>query len=340
MAEKKIRLFLSHASEDKEDFVRPLRDQLLKEGFDPWYDEDSLIVGQSLLQQISRGLKSSNYGIVVLSPHFFIKKWPQEELDGLFALETKERKLIIPIWHNVTVGEVREYSAILAGRVASISAKGIDQVIADIKKAVAFVERDKEVTDPLKAKFAAIDQTASQIQKFQQLSRTEKGTGLVLEEISNLFSSVEANVAELRGTLKFPIVRGPHSPQSYIMVYGPDYRWAPNGSRMTLVLRFDVRKAYPTKVSEACLEQRFYFETTELSTEKYTGMALIAEFSYSPFFTGSDQVVWLDQFRNSLSSEYIVTQALSSFGNFVHDLLEGRGVPYNPVQPTGYLSPS
>jgi hypothetical protein len=160
MSVRKIRIFLSHASEDKEDFVRPLRDQLLKEGFDVWYDEGSLIVGQSLLQQISKGLKTSDYGIVVLSPHFFKKKWPQEELDGLFTLETAERKLIIPIWHNVTENEVKQYSAILAARFASVSAKGIGQVLAEIKRAIAFVEREKELTDPLSTIYAAISSRA------------------------------------------------------------------------------------------------------------------------------------------------------------------------------------
>jgi len=69
MSDGKVRLFLSHSSEDKDDFVRPLRDKLLEAGFDVWYDEDSLIVGQSLLRQISEGLKSANYGIVVSQPY-------------------------------------------------------------------------------------------------------------------------------------------------------------------------------------------------------------------------------------------------------------------------------
>jgi hypothetical protein len=61
-------------------------------------------------------------------------------------------------------------------------------VVAKIKKAIAFVEREKEVSDPLKEKFAFINQTASLNQKFEQLSRTEQGANLVREEVSNLFS--------------------------------------------------------------------------------------------------------------------------------------------------------
>jgi hypothetical protein len=89
--QRAIRLFISHAWEDKDDFVRPLV-EALKEKFDIWYDETSIIVGQSLLRQISDALSRADNGVVVLSKHFFAKKWPQDELDGLYTLETTERK--------------------------------------------------------------------------------------------------------------------------------------------------------------------------------------------------------------------------------------------------------
>ena len=343
MSEKKIRLFLSHASEDKDDFVRPLRDRLVKEEFDVWYDEDSLIVGQSLLKQISKGLKSSDYGIVVLSSHFFRKKWPQEELDGLHTLETAEHKIIIPIWHNVTETDVKEYSPMLASRFASVSAQGIDEVVAQIKKAIAFAQREKEVTeaaDPLRAKFATINQTAALNQKFQQLGGTEEGADLVRKEISNLFSMLETKISQLRGALPLPITRDRVQPESYFMVYGPEYRLAPSGTRMTLVLRFDIRRIYRNSVLEATLEERHYFETTDASTDRYSGMGLITERSYSPFFIEANQVVWIDEFRATLSSEYIVTQALSGFGNFVQTVQEGRGITWSFVDAPGYTPPT
>jgi len=339
MSVRKIRIFLSHASEDKEDFVRPLRDQLLKEGFDVWYDEGSLIVGQSLLQQISKGLKTSDYGIVVLSPHFFKKKWPQEELDGLFTLETAERKLIIPIWHNVTENEVKQYSAILAARFASVSAKGIGQVLAEIKRAIAFVEREKELTDPLSTIYAAISSRASLNRKFEQLSRTENGVSLVREEISNLFSLLESRFAELQGELKFPIRRDRLQPERFIMVYGPAIN-DPDGNRRTLTVRFDIRRVGLNSVAESKLEERIYFEITDFFREEYRGMGLIAERVYSPFFTDRDQVVWLDQTRSALTSADVITQALTVFGDLVQKVLEDRPITWNAVQPPGYVSPA
>ena len=76
-------LFICHASEDKDDFVRPLAENLRANHLDVWYDEFSLIPGRSIRQAIDLGLAKSRFGIVVLSTNFFNKEWPQWELDGL-----------------------------------------------------------------------------------------------------------------------------------------------------------------------------------------------------------------------------------------------------------------
>ena len=45
-------LFISHASEEKADFVRPLAHALKKQGLRVWYDEFSLKPGDSLRRSI------------------------------------------------------------------------------------------------------------------------------------------------------------------------------------------------------------------------------------------------------------------------------------------------
>jgi len=49
-------VFICHASEDKEDFVRPLAERLRQQHLDVWYDEFSLKIGDSLTQNIDEGL--------------------------------------------------------------------------------------------------------------------------------------------------------------------------------------------------------------------------------------------------------------------------------------------
>ena len=110
--------FISHASEDKEKVVKPLAIALSKMGYRIWYDEFELRVGDSLRQSIDRGLVNSQFGIVILSPAFFAKNWPQYELNGLAAREMDGHKVILPVWHDVDRDNVLAYSPALADKVA------------------------------------------------------------------------------------------------------------------------------------------------------------------------------------------------------------------------------
>lgn len=111
-------VFISHASEDKEDFVRSLAEELMRIGVRVWYDEFSLKWGDSLRRSIDKGLAKSRFGVVVLSPSFFEKRWTQYELDGLVAREMYGGKVILPIWHRVTKDEVMNFSPSLADKLA------------------------------------------------------------------------------------------------------------------------------------------------------------------------------------------------------------------------------
>jgi len=76
-------VFICHASEDKEEVARPLAQELRSRDFRVWIDEAEILIGDSLRRKIDEGLASSRFGIVILSPSFFAKEWPQLELDGL-----------------------------------------------------------------------------------------------------------------------------------------------------------------------------------------------------------------------------------------------------------------
>jgi hypothetical protein len=128
--------FISHASEDKEKIVRPLAVALRKMGFYIWYDEFELRIGDSLRQSIDKGLVNSNFGIVILSNSFFSKNWPQYELNGLTAREIEGKKVILPIWHEITKAEILKFSPPLADKVAADTSK---QTIKEIAKEIAKV---------------------------------------------------------------------------------------------------------------------------------------------------------------------------------------------------------
>ena len=127
--------FISHASEDKDELVRPLAEALVNNALKIWYDEFELSVGDSLRRSIDKGLSRSRFGIVVLSPSFFAKDWPQYELDGLVAKEMTGGKVILPLWHKVSKNEVMQYSPTLADRVALNTAMyTIDELATELAK--------------------------------------------------------------------------------------------------------------------------------------------------------------------------------------------------------------
>ncbi|MCZ2247766.1 MAG: toll/interleukin-1 receptor domain-containing protein [Bacteroidia bacterium] len=130
-------VFVSHASEDKDDFVRDFVKCLQQDGLKVWYDEFTLRVGDSLRRSIDNGLRNSRYGIVVLSEAFFSKEWPQRELDGLFAREVNGEKVILPIWHKISKNEVMKFSPIIADMLAlNTSSFTIEEIAKEISDRV------------------------------------------------------------------------------------------------------------------------------------------------------------------------------------------------------------
>lgn len=128
--------FISHASEDKADIARPLADALTVAGLRIWYDDFTLSIGDSLRRSIDRGLVKSRFGIVILSNAFFQKHWPQAELDGLTAREGVGTKVILPIWHGLDASAVRQYSPILADKIAVSSSIGLDRVVNQLLRVI------------------------------------------------------------------------------------------------------------------------------------------------------------------------------------------------------------
>jgi TIR domain len=129
--------FICHASEDKEDFVRPLAERLKQQHVDVWYDEFSLSIGDSLTQKIDEGLAKARFGIVVLSPSFFKKPWAKRELNGLTAREVFEKTdVILPVWHGVQIDDVVKFSPPLADKKAASTSGGLDAVLRELIKRI------------------------------------------------------------------------------------------------------------------------------------------------------------------------------------------------------------
>ncbi len=129
-------VFISHASEDKEVFVKKLAKALERRKLRVWYDDFSLKIGDSLRMSIDKGLAKSRFGIVVISPDFMKKEWTQKELGALVTRESQSEKIILPIWLNVSVGQVVKFSPILADKKAIQADTGITSVVSQLMRVI------------------------------------------------------------------------------------------------------------------------------------------------------------------------------------------------------------
>ena len=121
-ATERPRAFISHDFRDKEVVGRPLAIALSKLLCPVWYDEFSLKIGDSLRETIEKGLKECGRCVIVLSPRYLANNgWTKVEFNSVFTRELiEEKKLILPVWFEVSKKDIFEYSPSLADRVAAI----------------------------------------------------------------------------------------------------------------------------------------------------------------------------------------------------------------------------
>ncbi len=117
LIEKEWDVFISYASRERVALVEPLAVALQNRGLRVWYDGFEMRLGDSLRRKIDEGVKRSAFGVLILSPDFFVRHWTNYELDSLVTWSAG-RQALLPVWHNVGEKEVKEYSPILADKVA------------------------------------------------------------------------------------------------------------------------------------------------------------------------------------------------------------------------------
>ncbi|HEX2266360.1 MAG TPA: toll/interleukin-1 receptor domain-containing protein [Solirubrobacterales bacterium] len=118
--------FLSYARIDGSEVGAELRDHLESFGASVWFDEISIRPGQSQSRQMDLGLQKARAGIVLLTPAYIAGRfWTERELGALLGKET-----LIPVLHNVTFEDVRQYSGILPDLAGFETARDSVEIIA------------------------------------------------------------------------------------------------------------------------------------------------------------------------------------------------------------------
>lgn len=92
------KVFVSHASEDKERFVLDFAEKLRQNGIDAWLDKWEMLPGDSLVDKIfEEGIKEAQAFIIVLSQFSIQKPWVREELNAAVVKRINNGTKLIPI---------------------------------------------------------------------------------------------------------------------------------------------------------------------------------------------------------------------------------------------------
>ncbi|MCB2360294.1 toll/interleukin-1 receptor domain-containing protein [Clostridium estertheticum] len=92
------KVFISHASEDKERFVIDFATKLRKRGIDAWVDKWEMSPGDSLVDKIfEEGIKNAQAVIVIISENSIKKPWVREELNAGMVKKINTGSKLIPV---------------------------------------------------------------------------------------------------------------------------------------------------------------------------------------------------------------------------------------------------
>lgn len=92
------KVFISHASEDKERFVLNFATKLRANGVDAWLDKWEMLPGDSLVDRIfEEGIGNATAFVIILSQHSVNKPWVIEELNAGFIKRISSKVKLIPV---------------------------------------------------------------------------------------------------------------------------------------------------------------------------------------------------------------------------------------------------
>lgn len=200
-----VLVFVSHASEDKETYVRPIVKDLSKCYIKTWYDEDEIMPGDNLRKSIFKdGLDKADVALIFFTRNSLKSRWVDREIKHVLREELKDgndfdlSKIISVFDSQETYDEIsdkypeltddllhlmpQEYSKIELGQLISaiwskyLSLRGEDvetqrKLLASERK---IFQRDKEIQE-LKDKLKNVNSNIdSQSLEFEKFFKTQK----------------------------------------------------------------------------------------------------------------------------------------------------------------------
>jgi len=91
---KDYKVFIAHASENKSS-ARKIAEKLTKSGYQAWFDEWEIKVGDSIVDKINEGIQDSSFMVVLFSKDSVNKPWVKKEMNSGLMIELKKRNVFV-----------------------------------------------------------------------------------------------------------------------------------------------------------------------------------------------------------------------------------------------------
>ncbi len=239
------KVFVCHATEDKDRFVRSFGVRLRESGVDAWVDEWEIGPGDRLVRKIfDDGIKNAKSFIIVLSQISVEKPWVKDELDAAVVKRIEEGTKIIPVvLDDCAVPEV-----LRATRWVRI--KDINNYAAELREIINSIF-DYSDKPPLgnppayiqaeKVRLPDLSKRDSTLLELIGESAVENDTLIITDEFAPHAEAQDMSYEEYResleildtyGYIELHRVLGPHIPdfsltydgfQKYVEAFVPDY---------------------------------------------------------------------------------------------------------------------
>jgi hypothetical protein len=296
---------ISYAHEDRA-IARELRDDLGRD-YDVWFDDDKLKVGDSLFEQISRGLGTCDFGVVILSPSYIAKTWTTRELSGLMAVQDRTKKVLLPVWKNIDRAAVARFSPIMADMVAAIASEGVPAVAARLRSAIDAATRAVGLVmrSSNSERLAALGRDLQANADADARLRTTAGVEQVKAAFEGLLDGLESALKSAESArLKFNIKRQKGSLVAHTLarlalnvVFAPEF----------------INDAVDSPMRVSVFQRSDEFGPFANPSDP----SLLDDQTYTPWFAG-DEVVW----RQGDRKIYVTNQVLETALEMLHSNLE------------------
>ncbi|MBN2093297.1 EAL domain-containing protein [candidate division KSB1 bacterium] len=117
-------IFISYVAEDQE-IACQLVKKLMKFNISVCLRDFKLAENYNLQNDLEQGLETARYGIVILSPHVFKRKWVKRELLNIFSDRSKLKNKILPVFSQINPEEVKEFASLLNDQTTANNRKDI-----------------------------------------------------------------------------------------------------------------------------------------------------------------------------------------------------------------------